>query len=425
MKRSSLMSVCATAAALSALLFVETPAHAANPKCDQPTAQGSATVLPGTVVYFTGSTAAKPMIKEVSKLLAARPSPIRMIYQSVGSCQGLSDFTTNTKEPKTGTYWDETNGNVDLACDPPDVAGITPDVAISDVFPTSCSNITLGANQKDFPGSAQIFDFVVPPSSKENAISMESAFVVYGFGGQTNVVSPWGDPAFIFLRDPTKSGTYAMTTKLLALAPTKMKGTIPGAGGSQDVLNAVHGADAQNANGAIGILSSDWADANRSGASAVKILAYQHKGAACGMFPDSTRTALDKLNVRMGLYPFWGPIHYVTTVDGGGTPVSATVAAALSYFTREGLTDEATKKSMIDYEIAGFTVPQCAMKVKRTAEVAPTDSGLVSYTPAEQCGCYFEFKATGSAPSTCKSCSDDTGCSGATPKCHFGYCEAQ
>src|SRR5438270_8421519 len=94
------------AAALGILLAAK-GASAANPPCNAPVAQGSATVLPGTLVYFTGSTASKPMIKQVSQLLATRGTPIRIIYQGVGSCQGLSDFTTGTKEPKTGTYWDE------------------------------------------------------------------------------------------------------------------------------------------------------------------------------------------------------------------------------------------------------------------------------------------------------------------------------
>lgn len=414
-------SICAAALAVFAL---ESEALAANPKCDQPTVQGGNTVLPGTLVYFTGSTAAKPMIKQVSQLLAALNQPIRMIYQGVGSCQGLSDITTQSKEPKTGTYWDETHGNAELACDPTDVAGIIPDVGISDVFASSCANVTLPGDQKDFPGSAQIFNFVAPPNSKENVISWEAALVVYGFGGQTNTITPWSDPAFIFLRDPSKSGTYSMLSKLLGVGQSKLKGTIPAAGGSGDVLAAVHNADATNPNAGIGVLSSDWADANRSGASAVKILGYQPKGAACGVYPDSSSSALDKRNVREGKYPFWGPIHYVTKVNGS-TPVKPEVATALSYFTRDGLTDAAAKKSMIDYEVAGFTVPQCAMGYTRNSEVAPTDSGLVSYTAPEPCGCYFEFKATGAAPAACKTCTDDTGCSGGTPKCRYGYCEAR
>jgi ABC-type phosphate transport system substrate-binding protein len=404
------------------IVFTAQNASAANPPCNAPTAMGGGAALPGTIVYFTGSTASKPMLKQVSQLLAKSGSPIRLIYQGVGSCQGLSDFTTGTKEPKTGTYWDETNGNAELACDPADVAGIVPDVGISDVFASSCNGVTPAADQKDFTGSAQIFNFVVPPSSKENSISMEAALIVYGFGGQTNVVMPWADPAFIALRDPTKSGTYAMLTKLLGVAPTKMKGTIPAAGGSADVLAAVHNADATNPNAGIGVLSSDWADANRSGMSAVKILGYQHKGAACGLYPDSKKGALDKLNVRDGNYPFWGPLHYLTKVDVGGKPTNTAVEAALSYLTRVGLTDESAQKSMIDYEVAGFTVPQCAMKVQRTAEVAPTDSGLVPYDSPAPCGCYYEFKATGAAPSSCTACTGT--CSGGKT-CRFGYCEAK
>src|ERR1700690_417939 len=68
------------------------------------------TGLPGTVIYVAGSSASKPMLKQVSGTLAIQSSPIRLIYISLGSCAGLSDITTNTKEATTGTYWDETNG---------------------------------------------------------------------------------------------------------------------------------------------------------------------------------------------------------------------------------------------------------------------------------------------------------------------------
>ncbi len=376
------------------------------------------TGLPGTPVFVAGSSAAKPMLKQVSAALAAIPNtPIRLVYQSLGSCAGLSDITTGTKEPATGIVWD--GSGTEVTCDAPS-GGADVDVAISDVFPSSCTNITVPASQKDFQGSVQVFNFVVPPTSKETVISQEAAFVIFGFGAVTNIVNPWNDVNFIFRRS-SSSGTYSMAAKLLGLDIAKFKGTIPGTGKSGDVLTAVHNADATSPDKAIGILSSDFADTNRGGSSAIKILAYQPKNAACGFFPDSTSTTFDKINVRTGTYPFWGAIHYVAKVDNQGKPSNPTVATLLSYFTRDGLGVD-DKKKMIDAEVAAYTIPQCAMKVSRTTEVGPVDSPA-SFAPEEPCGCYYEFKATGTAPKSCVSCSDNTPCG--TGKCRYGYCEAK
>src|SRR5262249_48859147 len=157
-----------------------------------------------------------------------------------------------------------------------------------------------------------------------------------------------------------KSGTYAMLSKLLGLDPSKMKGTIPGAGKTPDILNAVYAADAQKPDAAIGVLSQDYADANRVGTASttpVKILAFQDKSAACGFYPDSKKDSYDKINVRNGLYPFWGNIHFITNTTSGN-PTKPEVGTLLSFFTRTGL-DATNKQKMIDNEVAAFTVPQC------------------------------------------------------------------
>ena len=406
------ISKCA-AALFAGGAILSTTAVAGAVTCDN-------TGLPGTVIYIAGSSAAKPMLKQVSGTLATQASPIRLVYISLGSCAGLSDITTNTKEATTGTYWDETNNLNELSCDEP-TGGASVDVAVSDVFATSCSNITLQANQKDFPGSVQVFSFIVPQHSKQTVISNEAAFVVYGWGGTTNVVDSWNDPTYIYKRDPSKSGTYSMLSKLLNLDPNKEKGTIPGAGKTPDIVNAVYAADAAKPDAAIGVVSEDYADANRPGTSTttpVRVLAYQDKGAACGFFPDSTKDTYDKLNVRTGLYPFWGPIHFITNVTNG-TPTKPEVATMLSFFTRQGL-DAADSQKMIDNEVAAYTVPQCAMKVQHTQETSPGASlNLTPYDPPEPCSCYYEFKATGAT--SCTPCT--TSCT--TGVCRYGYCEAK
>jgi ABC-type phosphate transport system substrate-binding protein len=381
------------------------------------------TGLGGTVIYVGGSSAAKPMLKNVSLTLATQTNAIRLIYISLGSCAGLSDITSSTAEKSTGTYWDNTNGNAELSCAPGGGAGAQLDVAVSDVYATTCNNITLGSMQKDFPGSTQMFSFIVAQHSKHNTISSEAAFVTYGFGGASNAVDTWSNPSFIYKRDPTKSGSYSMLAALLNLSQAKMLAapdTIPGAGKTPDVLNAVYAADAMNPDASLGVVSQDYADANRVGTSSttpVKSLAFQDKGGSCAIYPDSGATKYDKSNVRTGKYPFWGPVHFITNTDGSGNPVKTQVATLLSFFTRQGL-DATNKQKMIDNEVAAFTVPQCAMQVQRAGEVSP-DSVVTPFTPTEPCGCYFEYKATGST--SCTACTSTCN----TGVCRYGYCEAQ
>jgi hypothetical protein len=408
----NLTSKCSAIIAASAITLTSAAAHAA-------TCANSG--LSGTVVYTGGSSAAKPMLKNVSATLAT--AGIRLVYISLGSCVGLTDITgANNAEKSSGVVWDETgtltDGGVgaEITCD--DTAGVALDVAISDVFPTSCSNITLKGTQTDYHGSNQVFSFIVPTTSKHATISSEAGFVVYGWGGATNVVDTWGDVAHIFERDPTKSGSYAMLSSLIGLLPSKMKGTIPGAGKTPDVLAAVYAdTSGTDKDKSIGVVSQDYADANRAGTTSttpVKILAYQDKGSSCAYFPDSTDKTYDKINVRTGVYPFFGPIHLITD-----TTPSTNVATVLSYFTRTGLT-AAQKKTMIDNEVAAYTVPQCAMQVTRTAEVSPALS-ITPYSSPEPCSCYFEYKATGKT--SCTVCTDNGPCG--SGQCRYGYCEAK
>jgi len=408
MKRPLHSGACLFGAALVTTLCTSGLANAANPLC-------SATGLPGTPVYLAGSTAVKPVLKEISPSLAALAvNPVRVIYQSVSSCTGVSDVTTAHGETATGIYW--TDAGVEMPCDVDAVAGQVPDIGLSDVYASSCDGVTVPANFKDFHGPIQVMTFITPPSSKETSISQEAGLVVYGFGGVGTTIAPWTDKTSIIQR-PDTSGTRRMIGKALGLEIGKWRGTEKK--GSTDVLSAVHNADATSPNATIGTISADFADTNRSGASAVKILAFQPKGESCAYFPDSSNTSFDKANVRDGKYPIWGPLHIFAKATGA-EPDNAAAATVVKYFTRSGL-DTAAKQKMIDVEVAAHTVPQCAMKVTREGEVGVAANA--SYAPDEPCGCYFELKATGAAPSSCKVCMDDSPCGAG--KCRYGYCEAK
>ena len=63
-------------------------------------------------------------------------------------------------------------------------------------------------------------------------------------------------------------------------------------------------------------------------------------------------------------------------------------------------------------------VPKCAMQVQRSADAGD----FSAYAPQKPCGCFFEQEASGVAPASCTTCSDDSTC-GSAGQCVFGFCE--
>jgi hypothetical protein len=172
-------------------------------------------------------------------------------------------------------------------------------------------------------------------------------------------------------------------------------------------------ADPTTANEAIGIISADYYDADRTNLAA---LAFKAEGQDCAYLPDSTAYKKDKQNIRDGHYPIWGPIHFFTAVSGG-VPTSAAAEAFVSVVSVPNLA-----QSLLDAFIGASLVPACAMQVQRTSELGP----LSTYAPPFECGCYFEASVNGSAPSSCARCNTANDCNDPThPACNLGYCEVQ
>ena len=169
----------------------------------------------------------------------------------------------------------------------------------------------------------------------------------------------------------------------------------------------------------LGIVSTGEADRDRD---FMKVLGFQDLGKKCAYWPDSSLTTFDKKWVRSGEYPIWGPLHMLAKVSSmGGDPTNAAVKKIVGYFKGTEM-PPGGKNQIIDIEIASHTVPQCAMKVKRTSELG----AYTPYTDATPCNCYFETKANGMAPTTCKTCMNDGDCGDAgTMTCSYGYCEAK
>jgi hypothetical protein len=269
--------------------------------------------------------------------------------------------------------------------------------------------------------------FAVPKGSTANSISAEAAYVVEGWAGGQYKLAPWTDPTQVYVRD-NLSGTERMIGVAIGLVADSwaiQKGAPHSYSKAGDLVSAL--AAPGNTSAAIGILSTGDADNHRD---TLKILAYQHKGQQCGYLPDSSSSSgqsRDKINVRQGRYAIWGQVHIVTNTDGNGHPIPDShnpagnyVQTVINYLTSNPSLTLDERTSIIDVEAQANVVPDCAMQVSRTAEIGPE----ASYQPTIPCGCYFESKVGGASPS-CKACTDDTGCSGGTPKCRYNYCEAQ
>jgi hypothetical protein len=381
-------------------------------------------------VYVAGSSAIKNSLTALATpTLAAQH--ITLIYQSQGSCEGLSNFEQSTGLSGTALIMDGTSGGTTCT-----LTGNTTqiDVALADVYPATCPNVTLGNNQKDFTGGVvQAMTFVVPKNSTESSISDDAAYVVEGWGGTdpTYQIAPWTVPGAIHVRGPA-SGTQGMIGVAIGLVASKWRtpGSDAGIGPTAwtkggDLANAVIGEPGNgHTNSAIGILSTGDADNNRS---TLKILAFQYTkgGQTCGYLPDSDSTSRDKLNVRQGRYAIWGPLHAVAHTDGNGNavpsqgnPAGNYVATAIKYLTNDPGLSDADRKQCVDAYAAANVIPMCAMEVSRSEEIGPETSS----TPT--CSCYFGSKV-GALPSSCKTCPNGDGDCTSPQKCRYGYCEAK
>jgi len=359
-------------------------------------------------------------------VLVVQDPPIYLIYQQGrGSCDGVGALLDLPPAPLAGAgryYLPDVDPKTECTCNLPITNGpisVAADIGVSDVYQDSCAAYSdkqvLPAGVADFLGPNQVMTFVVPAASSQRLISRDAAHFIYAFGGNSNQVAPWNSQPNIFQRTEA-SGTQSMIAKAIGVTASMWLGT--SVTGSGDMLNAVTAANsnAAAAESTIGILAVDLADDNRKmgPSKGLVILGYQHTGQSCAYWPDSTPTAFDKINVRDGHYPIWGPIHFLTNVGGDGRPTNPDVAAVTDYLT--GVID--TPVELLRAEIKdAHTVPQCAMKVTRSKEIGPYQP----YHPAKPCRCFFE-KQNG-AGADCVACSDSMPCA-AGQACNFGYCEA-
>lgn len=376
---------------------------------------GLPTCLPAgkNVVVVSGSTALQPFLAVVAKLLAQSSPPYVIAYQSTGSCNGVEHIFNPDSAKRLAK---DTDGRTNFLFDGDKApepcsfgsVGVPVDVGISDVFASSCTASYVPNDRiAEYLGPVQPMTFVVPAASQEKSISAEMGRVVFGRGGADAAAMPFSDPMLYFVRNST-SGTQQMISRAIGVDARQWWGL--DRGGSTRVRDQLLAVAPVRASNAVGILSSDFADAERA---RLRILAFRARNQLCGYYPDSSLFTRDKRNVRDGHYSIWGPIHLYAQVSAG-IP-NAAAGALVSRFAVPRL-----DQSLLDAIIKSGLVPQCAMQVTRGEEMGP----ITAASPQFQCGCYFEATIPGgSVPEDCQTCAGPAECPAAKPACNNGYCE--
>jgi hypothetical protein len=416
---------CNDASEFDAALPPPPAAEASAPSVDAGAGGDGAANLPPCVdpssgrpppVYLTGSSNFPPLLSKLAPLIVG--AGYTPVYQVTNSCTGVASVLGSANfidDPAPGSsaqpaeYFQQDGGAVSCALGP---AGAPVDVGESDIFSSTCAGYgPPGPGFAEYLGPIQAMVFVVPGASTQQAISAEAARAVFGMGGDDGGAKPWTNPDLYFVRNQN-TGTQQMIGKAINVSPKEFWGIDRGSAAAVDAELRVI-ANPTVANQAIGIISADYYDDDRSN---LKALAYKATDQECAYLPDSTAYKKDKQNVRDGHYPIWGPVHFFAGVSEG-VPISAAAQAFVSVVSVPNL-----PQSLLNAFITSSLVPSCAMTVQRSEELGP----LSTFQPPFGCSCYFEATLNGAASPGCAACSTASDCTDPThPACNLGYCEVQ
>jgi ABC-type phosphate transport system substrate-binding protein len=365
-------------------------------------------------IYVKGSSAVKPFIQKMSVPLSQASTPYTLVYVNSGSCTGVDGIVNNTLNTTDGIYFtpNPTAGMppVQNTCTMP-TGGIAIDVGVSDVFGQFCTGAALPSGVKDFSGPAQAMCFAIPKASTQTALVAEEGYFVFGFPNETGMAMPWLNDTFKFIRDMT-SGTQGILASSVGIPSSRVHGTTPTMNSNDGVLASLLAST--NAEASIGLLAAAFYDSHRDALTQLAFRAFRQHYA---YYADSTPTSFDKQNVRDGHYLPFGYVHMLVHVDSSGNPSGNAKRFVDWVLGNTGTSGTPAPFDITDIAIAAKVIPQCAMHVSRTAE----GGDLSLYSDPAPCDCYFGFKATGAAPTSCVQCSSSTPCS--TGMCRHGYCE--
>jgi hypothetical protein len=399
------MRVGRLCAACALVVFEPSLAVAGTPDCDS---------VGSPIIYGAGGSSQRDLVGKAAVVLQNGTNPIYVVYQDAGgACTGINALTGLGSTSITGTayFWDSATGSK-VTCNL-DLSGNPVDFAVMGTGPYQCPLVTDSSyldGITDVQGPISAYTPIVANGSTQQSISSEAFYLVYGFGPDADI-APWNnaDPSYYIHRDEN-SAAQIIFSAATGLPITKYFGVDAGSN-SNSVAYVTALADVEQG---IAFVSADVADASRA---SVRALAWQAVGQNAGYWPDSSATTFDKTNVRNGQYELWNPIHFYGFEGAtAGSFADPDVQALLGYLSGESQ-PAGTTQTITETATLNKNVPSCAMHVARDGDIGPV---YVS-EPAEPCGCYFDYTATGAT--TCDACDESNPCSG-TDVCRLGFCEA-
>jgi hypothetical protein len=392
--------------------------------------------LPQPIIYGRGGSAPNQLVGRLAVEIAESSDPFTVVYQDSGACFAMSSLVEGEKVKSTAKYWVREDGKIAIkTCTLPSDDS-APDASWGSMAQqaTTCPGIPgLPSDVGDYIGPISGFSLVVPKASTQQVISAEAVYYIYGFGPENPAyqVPPWTVPGAIASRTTTSAAGLLLAKAVGLPLSHSLYGSVgpnntagpndvkTNQGAVEWVTGVTSDAAKNNPEAAIGFCSTETADANRD---RVNTLAFQAAGQNAGYWPDSTATALDKINIREGRYYLWNPHHFYARLNNEGEIADETTRRWIEYITgKRPLPDG---KNYLDIQADLGLIPACAMKVTRTDDVGP----LSSFVPDEPCGCYYEARVTGKTPEGCQACAtegEDPSCPSDAPVCRHGFCEVK
>ena len=371
-------------------------------------------------IYMAGSNAVVRLLQKAAPILSGPTAekPVVIIYQPLSSCDGFETIAFNEPIKGEASYFVEPSQGQDTGERPCqlDSKETSVDIGTCDVFAGTCITSVLSSDVADYgSGPIQAMTLVVPATSDQKVLSREAAYLIYGFGAQSEV-APFTDEARILQRND-ESGTKRMIAPAIDVPYDRWKGKLLGSTSVMKAeLAAANKEGGSAASATLGIL--DVTNDGKGEKEYLKILAFQGKGQTCGFWPDSEPDNDDMKNVRDGHYVIWGPLHFFVRASNKN-PTNPLATAVVNYLTGfRPLPNEKFAFTMVGLQATGGLIPRCAMRVDRTTELGD----LKPYSADFPCGCYFEQVVTGEAKG-CKPCSSNADCDASSEVCSFDFCE--
>jgi hypothetical protein len=382
----------------------------------------------GTVLYMAGSSNFPPLLEKLADIITANTDlRVTPVFKTTSSCAGIRSMLQSSptyatdhviRDPPAnsaeGYAQYVANGKLTDCLLGPNGAEI--EVGESEIYAETCGYAIKDADDVA-EGSGPILPilFVVPAMSQQSVISADAARQVFGTGG----LAPWSEWRHLYIRG-AGTATQQLVGREIGVPANKFWGFDQVT--AQNLAKNLAGVNSPVvAELSIGLLGADFYDHDRG---RLKALAFQAKGQGCAYLPDSSSGSTDKINVRDGHYPIWGPMHFFIEQTDLSFPSEA-ARELVDLFAQTHVPPE-----MLDALIGSSFVPQCAMMVRRVGEVGlgPDASGappsLMNFV-ARPCGCRFDSVTTKTAkPPNCTPCQADNECP-AHQVCNYNFCERE